>query len=377
VRVAILSPAWFPVPPKGYGGIEAVVALLADGLVDAGHDVTLFASGDSGTKAKVVSYFEEAPSSRIGTAIADLLHALTCLERAGAYDVVNDHSGPLAAAIGCLVRTPVVHTAHGPVTGEAGTLYRKLAAVSDKLALVSLSLSQRRPAPTLPWLANIPNALPVDAYPEGEAKGDFLLFLGRMSPEKGARRAIEVARTAGLPLKLAGKCREPAELRYFSEQVEPFLGPDAEYLGEVTHEEKVELLQQARLLLFPIEWEEPFGLVMIEAMACGTPVVATRHGAVPEVIREGLGGVIVDHYSQMPDVLEDAFRLDPAAFRQDVEERFAPRRMVEEYLGAFEQAIDRRAERKARRRAERMTRTERSEVTPAVPAGLPAEPRSA
>jgi glycosyltransferase involved in cell wall biosynthesis len=335
VRVAILSPAWFPVPPKGYGGIEAVVALLADGLVDAGQEVTLFASGDSGTKAELVSYHEEAPSSEIGTTFADLPHALTCFERASAFDVVNDHSGPLAAAIGCLVGTPVVHTVHGPLTGEWGTLYRKLAAVSTKLALVSLSMSQRRPAPELPWIANCPNALDLDAYPAGERKSDFLLFLGRMGPEKGAHRAIEVARAAGRPLRLAGKCREPDERRYFSEQVEPFLGDGAEYVGEVSQDEKVALLQQARALLFPIEWEEPFGLVMIEAMACGTPVVATRRGAVPEVIRDGVGGVIVDDYKEMVEALDDALRLDPAACRQDVEERFPRERMVQSYVDAF------------------------------------------
>jgi glycosyltransferase involved in cell wall biosynthesis len=160
----------------------------------------------------------------------------------GDFDIVNDHSGPLAAGIGCLVRTPVVHTVHGPLTGEAGTLYRKLSAVSAKLALVSLLLNQRRPAPELPWVANCPNALDLDAYPPGESKSDFLLFLGRMSPEKGAHRAIEVARAAGRPLRLAGKCREPDERRYFSEQVESFLGDGVEYVGEVSQNEKVELL---------------------------------------------------------------------------------------------------------------------------------------
>jgi glycosyltransferase involved in cell wall biosynthesis len=376
MRVAILSPAWFPVPPKGYGGIEAVVALLADGLVDAGHEVTLFASGDSGTKAELVAYFEEAPSSRIGTTVADLLHALTCFERAGDYDVVNDHSGPLAAAIGCLVRTPVVHTAHGPLTGEWGTLYRKLADVSPKLGLISLSRSQRRPAPTLPWIANCPNALDLDAYPPAETKGEFLLFLGRMSPEKGAHRAVELAREVGRPLKLAGKCREPDERRYFDEQVERYLDGDAEYLGEVSQAEKVELLQQARALLFPIDWEEPFGLVMIEAMACGTPVVATRRGAVAEVITDGVGGRIVDDYREMPRALEEALELDPGAARRDVEERFSPSRMVENYLGAFELVIGRRARGRARRPAEDPAQLQPGAITPAVPAGLPARFRS-
>ena len=339
MRIAILSPTWFPVPPKGYGGIEAVVALLADGLVDAGHDVTLFASGDSRTKAEIVSFFDEAPSGRIGTTQADLLHALTCFERGERFDIVNDHSGPLAAAMGCLAGAPLLHTVHGPLVGEWGTIYRKLGATAPKLRLVSLSLNQQRMAPELPWLANCPNALDTSKYPLQVEKGDFLLFLGRMNEEKGAHRAIEVAQAAGLPIKLAAKCREPEEQIYFDEHVRPLLGNGAEYLGEVPHEEKIRLLQEARALVFPIEWEEPFGLVMIEAMACGTPVVATRRGAVPEVIADGVGGIVVDDYREMPAALENALRLDPVACRRDVEERFSPERLVEHYLAAFELVV--------------------------------------
>jgi glycosyltransferase involved in cell wall biosynthesis len=338
MRIAILSPTWFPVPPKGYGGIEAVVALLADGLVAAGHDVTLFASGDSQTRAELVSYFDEAPSGRIGTTQADLLHALTCFERADGYDVVNDHSGPLAAAMGCLTATPLLHTVHGPLVGEWATIYRKLAAATRKLGLVSLSLNQQRMAPELPWAANCPNAIDFGKYPLRVEKGDYVFFVGRMSPEKGAHRAIEVARKAGFPIKLAGKCREPEEQVYFDELVRPQLGPDAEYLGEVTHDEKTALLQEARALVFPIEWEEPFGLVMIEAMACGTPVVATRRGAVPEVVSEGVGGIVVESYHELADALEFAFRLDPVECRRDVEDRFSPERLVEHYVAAFEVA---------------------------------------
>lgn len=336
MRIAILSPAWFPVPPLRYGGIEAVVSLLADGLVEAGHDVTLFASGDSRSSARLVFAFAEAPSSRIGTTNADLLHALTCFEDAGDFDVINDHSGPLAAALGCAIETPVLHTVHGPTDGEAGVIYRKLAAATPNLRLISLSENQRRPAPELPWAANCPNALDLSAYPVGEPGGEFLLFLGRMSPEKGAHRAIEVARAAGVPLKLAGKCREAAERGYFEAQVAPGLGDEIEYLGEVSPAEKVELLQEARATLFPIAWEEPFGLVMIESMACGTPVLATRRGAVPEVVSDGVGGVIVDDHMEMVAALAAADRLDARVCRRDVEERFSPARMVRDYVAAFD-----------------------------------------
>jgi glycosyltransferase involved in cell wall biosynthesis len=171
-------------------------------------------------------------------------------------------------------------------------------------------------------------------------RGDYLMFLGRMSADKGAHRAVAVATEAGLPLKLAGKCREPAELEYFQEFVEPHLHPgQIEYLGEVTHGEKVELLQDARATLFPIEWEEPFGLVMIESMACGTPVIATRWGAVPEVIEDGRSGIIVDDYREMAGALAAADALEPLDLRRAAEERFSRERMVDDYVGAFETAI--------------------------------------
>ena len=329
-------------PPTGYGGIEWIVSLLADGLVDAGHDVTLFASGDSRTRARLVSVYERAPSAEIGRTTPELRHALACFERANEFDVVNDHSGPLAAALGGAVDTPVVHTVHGPLTGEPGALYEQLARVAPRVGLVSLSLNQRRPRPELPWIANCPNALDFSLYPVSPHRGDYLLFLGRMSPEKGCHRAIAVARQMDAPLKIAGKMQDPQEKQYFRELVEPHLGQHGiEYLGEVPHGTKVELLQDARATLFPIEWEEPFGLVMIESMACGTPVIATRWGAVPEVIEHGRSGIIVDDYRTMPLALEEADRLEPLEIRRYVEDRFAPERMVADYLDAYRVASER------------------------------------
>jgi glycosyltransferase involved in cell wall biosynthesis len=341
MRIAILSPVWFAVPPTGYGGIELIVSLLADGLVDAGHEVTLFASGDSLTKANLESVFPKAPSELIGRSVPELRHALACYTRADEFDVINDHSGMPAAALGGVVRTPVLHTVHGPLDGEPGQIYRSIQEVSPNVGLISISLNQRRPAPELPWAANIPNALDFSLYPCKPHRGDYLLFLGRMSPDKGAHRAIAVAMELGLPLKMAGKKRERKEEQYFAEYVEPHLGRSIEWLGEVPHGTKVELLQDARATLFPIEWEEPFGLVMIEAMACGTPVIATRHGAVPEVIEHGRSGLIVDHYREMPAALELADELDPLECRHYVEERFAPERMVNDYLDAYREAVER------------------------------------
>jgi glycosyltransferase involved in cell wall biosynthesis len=345
LRIGIVAPVWFAVPPTGYGGIEWVVSLLADGLVDAGHEVTLFASGDSRTKAELSYVYEQAPSELIGRSFPELRHVLAAYERADEFDIFNDHSGPLAATLGGNVEIPVVHTLHGPLSGESGDLYDRVARVAPSVGLISISLNQRKPKPELNWVANCPNALDLSLYPCQPHRGDYLLFVGRMSPDKGAHRAIAVAMELGLPLKLAGKKAEAKERRYFDEYVQPHLVGGIEYLGEVTHGEKVELLQNARATLFPIEWEEPFGLVMIESLACGTPVIATRHGAVPEVIEHGRSGIIVDNYREMAAALEEADKIDPLECRRYAEELFAPERMVENYLEAYRGMVSARLSR--------------------------------
>jgi len=344
LRVAVISPVWFPVPPTGYGGIEWIVSLLADGLVEAGHDVTLFASGDSRTRARLSYVYEHAPSELIGRSLPEIHHALACFARQDEFDIVNDHSGLPAAALGGALHTPLVHTIHGPLDAEGGVIYAQIARVSPQVGFISVSLNQRKPKPDLPWVTNIPNALDFSLYPVKPHPGEYLLFLGRMSPDKGCHRAIAVAIEAGLPLKIAGKNREPKEHEYFAQYVEPHLSDRIQYLGEVTHGEKVELLQDARATLFPIEWEEPFGLVMIESMACGTPVIASRWGAVPEVIEHGRSGIIVDHYRQMAAALEEADRLDPLELRRYAEERFSPERMVGLYVDCYRAAIERSAQ---------------------------------
>ena len=340
LKIAVLSSVWFPVPPSGYGGIEWVVSLLADGLVEAGHDVTLFASGDSRTKATLSYVYEEAPSQWIGRSHWELHHSFACYTQADDFDVINDHTGIAGLVVSGLVETPVVHTVHGPLVGEPGKMYEQAAALVPNLHLISLSMNQRRPKPNLPWLANCPNALDLSVYPCKPHKGEYLLFLGRLSPDKGCHRAIAVAMELELPLKIAGKKQEPKEQDYFESFVEPHLGVHGiEYLGEVSHGMKVELLQDARATLFPIDWEEPFGLVMIESMACGTPVIATNRGAVPEVIEHGRSGIIVDTYREMGAALEAADALDPLECRRYVEERFSPERMVDDYVRAYREAM--------------------------------------
>ena len=332
----MLAPVWFPVPPTGYGGIEWVVWLLADGLAEAGHDVTLFAAGQSRTRARLEYVYEEAPSDEIGQSLPEIRHILHCYARQDEFDLINDHTGIVGAAVGGALRTPLVHTVHGPLDGLPGVIYEQLAVVAPKVGLISISMNQRRPKPDLNWIANCPNSLDFELYPFAPHRGEYLFFLGRMSPDKGAHRAVLTAMETGLPLKMAGKMREPLERQYFDEFVRPHLSSEIEYVGEVSHGEKVELLQHARATLFPIEWEEPFGLVMIESMACGTPVVATRSGAVPEVIEHGRSGVIVDDWSQAGGALEAADAISPESCRAYAEELFAPGRMVRDYLAAYE-----------------------------------------
>jgi glycosyltransferase involved in cell wall biosynthesis len=336
VKIGIIAPAWFSVPPARYGGIEWVVSILADGLVEQGHQVTLFAAGDSQTKARLVTSYDEPPSMRIGLAMPDLHHALTCYARAGDFDIVNDHSGPLGAALGAAVESPVCHTVHGPLTGESGDVYSLIGSVSPSVGLISVSDSQRSPLPNLNWLATCHNAIAMDSYPFHPTNDGYLLFLGRMSPDKGAHHAVALARETGLPMILAGKMQDVEERQHFEAHVAPLLGGNIEYVGEVSHDEKVRLLQNAQATVFPIQWPEPFGLVMVESMACGTPVVATRQGAVPEVIEQGRSGVIVDSPSELAAAVEQAITLDPFECRASAVERFSPERMVDDYVAAYQ-----------------------------------------
>lgn len=336
MRVAVFSPCWFPVPPDRYGGIEAIVHLLADGLVDAGVDVTLFASGDSISKAPIVSAFDVAPSERIGESYWELQHLLPFLERRDEFDIVHDHSGLVGLTVFGLTDCPTLHTVHGPLTGEPGEVYHKVCGIVPDAGLVSLTHNQRRPGPTLPWVANVPNAIDVSRYPVERNPGDTLLFLGRMSPDKGAHRAIRVAKRLGRPLDIAAKCREPGEIAYFDEFVAPHLDDDIRYVGEVDHAEKCALLAAAHALLVPIEWEEPFGLVMIEALASGTPVVALRRGSVPEILRHGETALIADDLAEMIGLVDKASELDPTLLRREAEERFSIDQMVEGYIDAYE-----------------------------------------
>jgi glycosyltransferase involved in cell wall biosynthesis len=335
MRLAIIAPPWFPVPPPAYGGTESVVSLLAEGLLERGVDVTLFASGDSSTSARLEYAHPVAPTADIGQTSAELEHVLACLSRADEFDLVHDHSGLLALTTASSIQTPFVHTAHGPMVGRSGVLYAAALRYNPSASLISLTYAQRKGAPHLPWIANCANAIEVERFPFRAGHDGYAAFLGRMSPEKGADRAIEVARMAGVDLRIAAKCREPAERAFFEKRVRPRLGGGIEYVGELDHAGKAELLRDACALLAPIDWEEPFGLVFAEAAACGTPVLATRRGSVPEVVIDGVTGFVRDTLEELAAAFDLLDSLDPHAIRCHAERRFTRPRMVSDYLAAY------------------------------------------
>jgi glycosyltransferase involved in cell wall biosynthesis len=337
MRIATVAPPWLQVPPHGYGGIETICADLTDGLVARGHEVHLFGSGIDGTGANFVRTYEDLPIERIGEAGPEVIHAARVADALDRIevDIVHDHSfaGPLLARGRA---APTVVTVHGPLDDELGTYFRLL---GRSVHLVAISEAQRRTVPELNWTATVYNAIRVRDYPFRAGKDDFALFLGRMNPEKGAHIAIDVARKAGIRLLLAAKLNEPAEQAYFDEQVKPRLGDGVEWLGEADGPGKSELLAGARCLLFPLQWEEPFGLVMIEAMACGTPVVALRRGSVPEIVTDGVTGLVRDDTGDLPAALEAVGDIDPRACRERAENEFDLPVMVSRYEEVYRKLL--------------------------------------
>jgi glycosyltransferase involved in cell wall biosynthesis len=338
MRIALVAPPWYPVPPSGYGGIEWVVALLADGLADRGHDVTLFAPPGSRTKARLVSPLgEQPPPDSIGNPWYEASHAVSAYEESERFDLLHDHTGPVGVSIGAVIDAPIVHTLHGPFTPQALMLYSR---VARHLWFVAISQSQRSIGPAdLRWAGVVHNGIPLEQYRYREDKEDFLLFLGRADEEKAPDLAVEAARRAGRRLVMCVTRKNERERQYWAERVEPLLGDDVEVHGECDHEQKAELLARAAALLFPIQWPEPFGLVMTEAMACGTPVVAWRNGAVPEVVEDGVTGFMADSMDELVEAIGRVGELDPRAMRAHVEERFSAAAMVAGYERAYERVL--------------------------------------
>jgi glycosyltransferase involved in cell wall biosynthesis len=338
LHVAMIAPPYFDVPPVAYGGVEAVVADLVDALIDRGHQVTLIGAGRHRTRAqRFLATYQRPPADQLGEPLPEVVHAAQVarlLEDLDA-DVVHDHTlaGPLLAR-GRVA--PTVVTVHGPATGEPGTYY---GALSSTVGLVAISDAQRAKAPELPWAATVHNAIRVDTFPFRAEKDEFALFLGRFCPDKAPHLAIEAARAARLPIVLAGKCAEPAEREYFAREVEPRLGPDTIVFGVADAAAKRDLLARAACLVFPICWDEPFGLVMIEAMACGTPVVALCRGAAPELILPGQTGVIVNHPGELAAAIDEARHLDPWICRKHVQQNFTTDLMAAGYEAVYLRAL--------------------------------------
>jgi glycosyltransferase involved in cell wall biosynthesis len=340
MRIAIIAPPWAPIPPPLYGGIEQAVDAEARGLTAAGQELMLFATGDSTSPVPRQWVLAEAEGMRMGFAVPEIRHVLAAYDAVADFgaEIVHDHTvlGPVLAH--AFTDVPVVSTIHGPLNDELIDIYRHIAA---RVALVAISHAQREPDPDLPIARVIHHGVDARQFPSGTGEGGYLLFLGRMTPEKGAHRAVAVARKAGAELLMAGKCREPWERSYFEAEVEPGLGGDVRYLGEVDHEEKLRLLAGAKATLFPIRWNEPFGLVMIESLACGTPVLAFREGAAPEVIEDGRTGFLCAGESEMAEAVAAVDGLDRAQCRAAVEGYFSTERMVREHLELFEQVSSR------------------------------------
>jgi glycosyltransferase involved in cell wall biosynthesis len=340
LKIAIVAPPWYPIPPPAYGGIESLCHLLVEGLVERGHEVTLVGVDRPQTSARYISTYDRAQGARIGQSFPEVVHAAGEARSLEGLDIdlVHDHSlaGPLLAFNRSI---PTVVTAHGPVDGEIGEYYRLL---SSHVSMVAISNAQRHMAPDLPWVETIYNAIEVDDYPFSTDKDDFLLWLGRTNPDKGAHLAIDIARDIGERIVLAGKCTEPEEKHYFEEEIAPRLGPGVEWTGEADAERKKVLLSQTKCLLFPLQWPEPFGIVMAEAMACGTPVVALNEGSVPEVVENGVTGFVCDEIEAMPEALGHTVEIDPHACRKRVEALFNTSVMVSAYESVFARTVAQR-----------------------------------
>jgi glycosyltransferase involved in cell wall biosynthesis len=337
MRVAMLAPPWIPVPPPGYGGIEQVIALLAAELTERGNEVTLFAAPGTESSARVLSPLEGPHPDEIQLSVYEADHVASTFasvdEADPPFDVIHDHCGFTAFAFADRVDTPLVHTLHGPFTDETSAFYARHA---HKAKAIALSRYQAEQAPDgLDVVAVIGNPIVVDDFPFRDEKDDHLLWIGRMNDDKGPQRAIEAAREADAPLILAGPV-QPGQEEFFASEVEPLIDGDGiRYIGEVG-EEKLELYAGARALLMPIRWAEPFGLVMTEAMACGTPVIAFPEGSAPELVIDGETGFVVDDEHEMAAAVTRLGEIDPARCRESTRERFDVAAVAEAHERAYE-----------------------------------------
>ncbi len=340
MRIAQIAPLWERVPPFRYGGIELIVSLLTEELVRRGHEVTLFASGDSITTGQLKSVHEKALrlDERVKEAgLYEQMMLAQVYQQAHHFDIIHSHVGCAALPYTGFVKTPTVHTTHGIFTPDNEKMFRQFA----WQPYISISEAQREPRLGLNYVHTVYNGIDTSVYPfqSEPTQPAYLAFVGRLSPEKGPQEAIAIAKAAGLPLKMAGKV-DPVDRAFYQEQIAPLIdGEQIQYLGEVSHEEKVQLLGGATVTLFPITWREPFGLVMIESMATGTPVIGMSLGSVPEVIAHGKTGFVCHTQEQMIASVSAATKLSRQACRDHVMERFSVASMVNEYERAYQMVL--------------------------------------
>lgn len=335
MRIAQVAPLYESVPPRLYGGTERVVSWLTEELIRQGHHVTLFASGDSRTRGTLISTWPTALRLDPNNPEPHSLHVLQMEEvfrRAAAFDVLHFHVDSMHLPLARRTNTPVLTTLHGRLDMPG---LAELYAEFEELPIVSISKAQRRQLPQANWIGTVYHGLPLDMHVPKYEPGQYLAFLGRISPEKRPDRAIEIARRSGVPLHIAAKV-DAVDRAYFEALKADIDGSFIRYVGEVAEAEKGEFLRNALALLFPIDWPEPFGLAMIEAMACGTPVIAFRAGSVPEVIDEGLTGRIVDSVEQGVACVDEARHWDRRRCREVFERRFTDRRMALDYGQLYE-----------------------------------------
>lgn len=341
MRIAQVSPLWERVPPPGYGGIELVVGHLTDELVRRGHDVTLFASGDSQTLARLESVTPQA--LRLNPAVKepaayDLLQLSRVLQQAEAFDIIHFHTGFTAVPFAEMLKTPVVHTLHGGFTDDNRQVFTQY----GHQAYLSISDAQRKLEPRLNYVGTVYNGINPEDYPFYSQPEDspYLAFLGRISPEKGPQHAIAIAKQTGWRLIMAGKV-DVVDREFFENEIAPQIdGEQIQYLGELTHTQKAELLGNAVVTLFPITWNEPFGLVMIESMCTGTPVIAMNLGSVPEVIANGKTGFVCDSVEEMIAAIPAAVKLNRQYCHDYVMRYFSVTQMVNNYEAAYTKLLN-------------------------------------
>lgn len=337
MKIAQIAPLWESVPPKLYGGTERIVSYITEELVRRGHDVTLFASGDSRTSAKLWSACPQALRLQTGFVNRDAPLVLTLEEALGTaasqYDIIHSHLDFLAFPMIRRCRTPTLTTMHGRLDlPELASVFNEY----GEMPVISISDAQRTPLPHANWQGTVYHGLPKDLYKAHDRPGSYLAFLGRISPEKCPDHAIEIAKRVGMPLRIAAKV-DPADQEYFKRKIERLLEhPLVEYVGEITDAEKNDFLGDAAALVCPYDWPEPFGLVLIEAMACGTPVLAYRRGSIPEVIDHGTTGFVCDDLNDMVQSVAHLPLIVRQRCREVFEQRFTVERMVEDYLALYE-----------------------------------------